>query len=145
MSGNRIAGPRSTASERRRLDAADRAPAIPLPDIDRDEHSSSWGPEVIHQSPQTLENMEEPESDFSSSEVADAGGWGSSGSGISAAGRPVVPPSRLCPVLVGSSGSSCTGRAPVAASDLADVDTVRANWNEFLSREESAIDAVDGP
>ena len=55
-------------------DAADRAPAIPLPDIDRDEHSSSWGPEVIHQSPQTLENMEAPESDFSSSEVADAGG-----------------------------------------------------------------------
>jgi len=55
-------------------DAADRAPAIPLPDIDRDEHSSSWGPEVIHQSPQALENMEAPESDFSSSEVADAGG-----------------------------------------------------------------------
>ena len=55
-------------------DAADRAPAIPSPDIDRDEHSSSWGPEVIHQSPQTLENMEAPESDFSSSEVADACG-----------------------------------------------------------------------
>ena len=55
-------------------DAADRAPAIALPDIDRDEHSSFWGPEVIHQSPQALENMEAPESDFSSSEVADAGG-----------------------------------------------------------------------
>ena len=55
-------------------DAADRAPAIPLPDIDRDEHSSSWGLEVIHQSRQTLENMEAPESDVSPSEVADAGG-----------------------------------------------------------------------
>ena len=28
-------------------DAADRAPAIPLPDIDRDEHSSSWSPDVL--------------------------------------------------------------------------------------------------
>ena len=55
-------------------DAADRAPAIALPDIDRDEHSSFWGPEVIHQSPQALENMEEPESDVSPTEVADAGG-----------------------------------------------------------------------
>ena len=42
-------------------------------DVDRDEDSSSWGPEFIHQSPQTIENMEVPESDFSSSEVADAG------------------------------------------------------------------------
>ena len=45
-----------------------------MPDIDRDEHSSSWGLEVIHQSPQTLENMAAPEFDFSPSEVADAGG-----------------------------------------------------------------------
>ena len=52
-------------------DAPDRAPAIPLPDIDRDEHSSSWGLEVIHQSPQTLENLEVPESDFSPSEEAE--------------------------------------------------------------------------
>ena len=55
-------------------DATDRAPAIALPDIDHDEHSSFWGPEVIHQSPQALENMEEPESDVSPTEVADAGG-----------------------------------------------------------------------
>ena len=55
-------------------DATDRAPAIALPDIDHDEHSSFWGPEVIHQSPQALENMEAPESDVSPTEVADAGG-----------------------------------------------------------------------
>ena len=55
-------------------DASDRAPAIALPDIDRDEHSSFWGPEVIQQSPQALENMEAPESDVSPTEVADAGG-----------------------------------------------------------------------
>ena len=45
---------------------------ILLLDVDRGEHSSSWGLEFIHQSPQTLENLEVPESDFSPSEEADA-------------------------------------------------------------------------
>ena len=103
-------------------DAADRAPAIPLPDIDRDEHSSSWGPEVIHQSPQTLANMVEAASDFSPSEGADAGGWGSSGSGIGAAGRPGGPASRLRPVPVASSSANSDANsdahAPAAAAIL---------------------------